>query len=63
MLNEFVGILLGCCNYFVSEQYQEIVTAIACPIYVGIILIFTFLLCLWFARVMYSFLAGRGRKM
>lgn len=62
MLNEFIEILLGCCMEFIPEMYQEIVLAVATPVYVGITLIFTFWLCAWFARAVYSFLAGRGRK-
>lgn len=53
MLNEFIEILLGACMEFVPEQYQEIVLAIATPVYVAIILIFVMFLALWFGRTLY----------
>lgn len=63
MLNEFIGILLGACMYFVPEEYQAIVLSISTPIFVLAVEIFTFWLVAWYTRAMFSFLIGkRGRK-
>lgn len=59
ILIQLVEILLGAILYFVPESYTEIVIAISVPIYVGIILIFTFWLIGWFARTVYWALVGR----
>ena len=61
-MNDFIEILLGACMEFVPEIYREEVLAIACPVYVGIVEVFVFALCLWFARAVYSVLVGRGRS-
>jgi len=58
---ELIEILLGAVLEFVPEVYKEIVIAIAVPCYVGIILIFTFWLAGWFAKVVYRALV-RGRS-
>lgn len=60
ILIQLIEILLGAVLYFVPESYTEIVIAISVPIYVGIILIFTFWLVGWFARTVYWALVRRG---
>lgn len=42
MLNEFIGILLGCVHYFVTEEYIPLVDAIAVPVFLALILVFLF---------------------
>ncbi len=59
ILIRLIEILLGAVLYFVPESYTEIVIAISVPIYVGIILIFTFWLVGWFVRTVYWALVGR----
>ena len=49
MINELIGILLGAVTEYVPEEFQAIVLAIATPIYVGILFIFTFILLIWCA--------------
>lgn len=58
-MNQLIEILLGAVLYFVPESYREIVIAISVPVYVGIILIFTFWLVGWFAKTVYRALIGR----
>lgn len=58
-MNQLIEILLGAVLQFVPESYREIVIAISVPVYVGIILIFTFWLVGWFARTVYWALVGR----
>lgn len=61
-MNDFVGILLGTCMEYVPENYREIVLAIATPVYVGIILIFTFWLFCWGCRSIYKAIVGGDDK-
>ncbi|MBR1528319.1 MAG: hypothetical protein IJ642_06035 [Oscillospiraceae bacterium] len=61
-MNELIRILLGCIMEFVPEAYREQVIAVAVPVYVGIILIFTFWLIGWFARTVYRALIGGWRE-
>lgn len=49
MINELIGILLGAVTEYVPEEFRAIVLAIATPIYVGILFIFTFILLIWCA--------------
>lgn len=57
---ELIEILLGAVLYFIPETYpyRDMVIAVCVPVYVGIILIFTFWLIGWFARVVYRALIG-----
>lgn len=50
MINELIEILLGAVLEFVPENYVEIVLAIATPIYVGILFVFTFVFLIWCAN-------------
>lgn len=57
-MNQLIEILLGAVLQFVPESYREIVISICVPVYVGIILIFTFWLVGWFVRTIYRVLIG-----
>lgn len=60
-MNELIEILLGAVLEFVPETYREEVISICVPVYVGIILIFTFWLIGWFARTVYRAIVGGTR--
>lgn len=60
---ELIRILLGAVLEFVPEAYREIVIAVCVPVYVGIVLIFTFWLLGWFARSVYRAIVGGGYRM
>ena len=59
---ELIEILLGACIPFVPEEYQKYVFAIAPPIFLLVILIFTFWLVGWFAKTLYNALTGGRDK-
>ena len=61
-MTEVIEILLGACMEFCPEQYREYVFAIAPPIYVLVILIFTCWLTGWFARTVYNAVVGGKEK-
>lgn len=50
MINELIEILLGAIMEYVPEVYREEVLAVATPVYVGILFIFTFILFIWCAN-------------
>lgn len=58
ILNKLIEILLGAVLQFVPDVYKEIVIAVAVPVYVGIILIFTFWLVGWFAKTVFKAIVG-----
>ena len=51
LVNELIGILLGAVMEYVPEVYREEVLAIATPVYVGVLFIFTFIFLIWCAGV------------
>ena len=51
MINELIGILIGAVMEYVPEIYREEVLAIAVPVYVGILFVFTFVFLIWCASV------------
>lgn len=57
-MNELIEILLGAVMEFCPEQYREIVLAVSAPVYVGVVLIFTFWLFGWGCRTIYKSIAG-----
>lgn len=59
---ELIKILLGACMAFCPEKYQEYVYAIAPPVFVLVILIFTFWLVGWFCKTIYNAISGGRDK-
>ena len=55
---DFIEMLLGAIYQFVAPEYVDMVTAIAVPVYVGIILIATFWFAGWTVKCIYSALRG-----
>lgn len=46
MLNELIGVFLGCIHYYVDEQYYQIVDAVSVPVMAVLVLIFVLVLSL-----------------
>ena len=57
MINELIGILIGAVTEYVPEAYWEIVLAIAVPVYVGILFVFTLVFLIWMSSTLIKSIA------